>query len=407
MHGSDPGGSVDTIPPRAPVIVLVEDDPADEAAALGILRRAHVANDVIVLRDAAQALDHLFAVARDGDAPSLCVLLDVTLPGLDGIEILQRMRAERATAHLPVVMLITDIGQDVELHRRKLETWSAVRKPLDLDQFLTAVRRLGLSWMVLSPANAASAEAAAVVSGVAGPSETGPPTRVTTSDHCPSCHERDIEPVNGTRAAFVSRTWRCRRCGIVFLRVSRRRPPAVADRGARLASHCRGLGRRSVGRTLRVVPRGRHGGPASPRRRCHYVRADDASTKPGPVHNSPWPAGALRGACRTARQDVDTLVGGVWHTSGGRHSLIPSAPPPSGVICARVRSRIRTTSRQSPSPGMTGVPTISTIRPWRGHQVSAGRMSRVPTSVTGTTGRGARGSHEASAPDGSGTPGAT
>jgi two-component system response regulator len=135
-------------------ILLVEDNPDDEALALRALRRNHIANEVIVARDGVAALDFLFATGshagRDaGDLPEV-VLLDLKLPKLHGLEVLQRIRADERTKLLPVVILTTSSEDRDVVESYRLGANSYIRKPVDFDQFSESVRQLGMYWLVLN-----------------------------------------------------------------------------------------------------------------------------------------------------------------------------------------------------------------------------------------------------------------
>jgi two-component system response regulator len=129
------------------LIVLVEDNPDDEALTLRALQKNNIANQVVVLRDGAEALD--FLLAPDAPTPQL-VLLDLKLPRIDGLEVLRRLRSEPRTALLPIVVLTssTEERDMVESYRRHANSY--IRKPVDFEQFIDAVRQLGLYWLVLN-----------------------------------------------------------------------------------------------------------------------------------------------------------------------------------------------------------------------------------------------------------------
>jgi two-component system response regulator len=137
-------------------ILLVEDNPDDEALTLRALRKANVANAVVVARDGAEALDYLFGTGahagRDpGDAPQV-ILLDLKLPKVDGLEVLRRLRSEPRTRLLPVVILTSSNEERDRIEGYKLGANSYVQKPVDFGQFAEAVRQLGLYWLVLNQA---------------------------------------------------------------------------------------------------------------------------------------------------------------------------------------------------------------------------------------------------------------
>jgi two-component system response regulator len=136
------------------IILLVEDNPDDEALTLRALRKANVANRVVVARDGVDALDYLFATGahagRDArDVPQL-VLLDLKLPRVDGLEVLRRIRTDSRTALLPVVILTSSNEERDRIQGYTLGANSYVRKPVDFAQFAEAVQHLGLYWLVLN-----------------------------------------------------------------------------------------------------------------------------------------------------------------------------------------------------------------------------------------------------------------
>jgi two-component system response regulator len=136
------------------MILLVEDNPDDEALTLRALRKANVGNEVTVVRDGAEALDFLFATgAHAGRETSIMpqvVLLDLKLPKIDGLEVLRRVRADHRTKLLPVVILTSSDEEQDRIRGYALGANSYVRKPVDFTQFAEAVRQLGLYWLVLN-----------------------------------------------------------------------------------------------------------------------------------------------------------------------------------------------------------------------------------------------------------------
>jgi two-component system response regulator len=138
----------------AATILLVEDNPNDEALTLRALRKAGIANDVAVARDGPEALDYLFRTGARADrepaALPRMVLLDLKLPKLSGIEVLRRIRAEESTRLLPVIIL-TSSKEDKDLvDGYTLGANSYVVKPVDFVQFAESVRQLGLYWLVVN-----------------------------------------------------------------------------------------------------------------------------------------------------------------------------------------------------------------------------------------------------------------
>jgi two-component system, response regulator len=129
-------------------ILLVEDNPDDELLTLRALARNHIANQVAVARDGAEAIAYLEGAG--GAALPALVLLDLKLPKLSGLEVLERIRAEPRTRRLPVVIL-TSSKEDRDLVAAyDLGVNSFVRKPVDFAEFVEAVRQLGLYWLVLN-----------------------------------------------------------------------------------------------------------------------------------------------------------------------------------------------------------------------------------------------------------------
>jgi two-component system, response regulator len=136
------------------IILLVEDNPDDETLTLRALKKCNILNTVVVARDGAEALDYLFGTGIYGDRdtaiqPQL-VLLDIKLPKIDGLEVLKRLRAEPRTALLPVTILTTSNEERDVITSYQLGVNSYVRKPVDSDSFIEAVRQLGLYWLVLN-----------------------------------------------------------------------------------------------------------------------------------------------------------------------------------------------------------------------------------------------------------------
>lgn len=136
------------------MILLVEDNPDHEALTLRALKKSGLANPVVVARDGAEALDYLFGTGvyagRDLTEMPQAVLLDLKLPKIDGLEVLQRMRADDRTRLVPVVVL-TSSDEDRDLvSSYRLGANSYIRKPVDFVEFLEATRQLGMYWLVLN-----------------------------------------------------------------------------------------------------------------------------------------------------------------------------------------------------------------------------------------------------------------
>jgi len=135
-------------------ILLVEDNPNDEALTLRALKKSNIVNRVDVVHDGAEALDYVFgrgayADRADADPPQV-VLLDLKLPKVDGLEVLRQMRANERTRRQAVVILTSSVEQEDLLKGYELGVNSYVRKPVDFIEFADAVRQLGLYWLLLN-----------------------------------------------------------------------------------------------------------------------------------------------------------------------------------------------------------------------------------------------------------------
>jgi two-component system response regulator len=138
---------------RSKTVLLVEDNPDDELLTLRAFTKNNIKNDIAVARDGAEALDYLFCegvhAGRESELPEL-VLLDLKLPKIDGLEVLRRIRGDARTALLPVVVLTSSKDEEDLLRSYELGANSYVRKPVEFESFLDAVRNLGLYWLVLN-----------------------------------------------------------------------------------------------------------------------------------------------------------------------------------------------------------------------------------------------------------------
>jgi CheY-like chemotaxis protein len=138
------------------MIMLVEDNPDDEALTLRALRKNNIQNTVVVARDGVEALDYLFGTgihaARDTRLKPVVVLLDLKLPKIDGVEVLRRLRADERTKLIPVVVLTSSKEEQDLINSYSFGCNSYIRKPVDFVQFVEAVRQLGLYWLVLNEA---------------------------------------------------------------------------------------------------------------------------------------------------------------------------------------------------------------------------------------------------------------
>jgi len=136
------------------IILLVEDNPDDEALTLRALRKNNVENEVIVARDGAEALDFLFCtgayVDRDPNNIPEVILLDLRLPKVDGLEVLRHIRASERTKPLPVIVLTSSNADQDLVDSYHFGANSYIRKPVDFIQLIGAVRQLGLCLLVLN-----------------------------------------------------------------------------------------------------------------------------------------------------------------------------------------------------------------------------------------------------------------
>jgi CheY-like chemotaxis protein len=135
-------------------ILLVEDNPDDEALAIRALKRHHISNEIVVARDGVEALDYLFGTGtyagRDLSLKPTVILLDLKLPRLDGHEVLRRLRTDERTKLLPVVVLTTSSEEQDMLNSYSLGCNSYIRKPVDFIQFSEAIRQLGMYWLLMN-----------------------------------------------------------------------------------------------------------------------------------------------------------------------------------------------------------------------------------------------------------------
>jgi two-component system, response regulator len=136
------------------MILLVEDNPNDEALTLRALQKNNIKNTVVVVRDGAEALDWLFArgayAGRDATVLPQVVLLDLKLPKLSGIEVLSAVREDPRTKRLPVVLLTSSKEEQDVIAGYDRGANSYVHKPVDFVAFAEAIRQLGLYWLVLN-----------------------------------------------------------------------------------------------------------------------------------------------------------------------------------------------------------------------------------------------------------------
>jgi two-component system response regulator len=139
---------------KGKIILLVEDNPDDEALTVRAFRKNNITNEVVVARDGVAALEWLFGTGahagRDTQLQPQLVLLDLKLPKVDGLEVLRRLREDPRTRLLPVVILTSSNEEKDMVEGYRLGANSYVRKPVDFNEFLEAARQLGLYWLVLN-----------------------------------------------------------------------------------------------------------------------------------------------------------------------------------------------------------------------------------------------------------------
>lgn len=139
---------------REKIILLVEDNPDDEALTLHALKSNNIYNKVVVARDGVEALDYLrcantYADRNPCELPSV-VLLDLNLPRVNGLEVLRNIRSDERMKLLPVVILTSSSEDEDKLKGYLLGANSYVRKPVDFDEFIRAAGQLGLYWLLLN-----------------------------------------------------------------------------------------------------------------------------------------------------------------------------------------------------------------------------------------------------------------
>jgi len=134
-------------------ILLAEDDPNDVELTLAALGENHLANEVVVVNDGVDALDYLHARGRFAGRPRgnpAVVLLDIKMPKLDGLEVLKAMKSDDALRAVPVVMLTSSREETDLVQSYRLGVNAYVVKPVDFQEFISAVRSLGLFWAVVN-----------------------------------------------------------------------------------------------------------------------------------------------------------------------------------------------------------------------------------------------------------------
>ena len=138
------------------IILLVEDNPDDEELTIMALEESHIMNKVVVAHDGVEALDYLFGTGEYAGRPSTevpqIILLDLKLPKLGGLEVLQRLRADPRTQFIPVVVLTSSSEEEDIFSSYRRGANSYVRKPVEFQHFANAVRQLGLYWLLINEA---------------------------------------------------------------------------------------------------------------------------------------------------------------------------------------------------------------------------------------------------------------
>jgi two-component system response regulator len=132
------------------VILLVEDNQDDEELTLRAFQKAKIFNPVIVAHDGVEALDHLLGRNGKQRVTPQVILLDLNLPKVNGLEVLQQVRANELTKLLPIVILTSSVEEQDIIRSYDLGANSYIRKPVDFTQFVAAVSQLGLYWLVLN-----------------------------------------------------------------------------------------------------------------------------------------------------------------------------------------------------------------------------------------------------------------
>jgi two-component system response regulator len=135
-------------------ILLVEDNPDDVELTIRAFKKTNILNDIAVVTDGEQALDYIFGrgkfAGKDPDDHPGLILLDLKLPKIDGLQVLQEIRADERTKYIPVVILTSSKEEQDLMEGYRLGANSYVRKPIKFEDFITAVTQLGMYWLVLN-----------------------------------------------------------------------------------------------------------------------------------------------------------------------------------------------------------------------------------------------------------------
>jgi two-component system response regulator len=129
-------------------ILLVEDNPDDEALTLRAFKKSKISNEVVVMRDGAEALAYL--LPGDGEPRPALILLDLNLPKIGGLEVLRQMRADERTQMIPVVVLTSSKLEEDILDSYRNGANAYVRKPVNFSDFAEAVSALGVFWLLMN-----------------------------------------------------------------------------------------------------------------------------------------------------------------------------------------------------------------------------------------------------------------
>jgi len=134
-------------------ILLVEDSPQDVELTLTALEEVNLANEVLTLRDGEEALDYLYQrgrFERRGDGNPVCILLDIKMPKVDGLEVLRQIKSDEKLKQIPVIMLTSSREEQDLIRSYSLGVNAYVVKPVDFHDFLNAIKQLGMFWGILN-----------------------------------------------------------------------------------------------------------------------------------------------------------------------------------------------------------------------------------------------------------------
>jgi two-component system, response regulator len=135
---------------RGKIILLVEDNPDDEALTLRALKKNNILNQVVIAHDGVEAVNYLLGPDSANNPVPQIILLDLKLPKMNGLEVLKCLRSDERTKLLPVIILTSSREEQDLINSYDLGANSYIRKPVDFNQFIAAVQQLGLYWLVLN-----------------------------------------------------------------------------------------------------------------------------------------------------------------------------------------------------------------------------------------------------------------